>query len=101
MTARTRSRSASSLNGLSPRQLAVRTWNRMQAHDSMVWAAAIAFYALFATIPLLGLFLVVTVLQLPDLSGVARRPSGLGNLTVRQLEATLQSLFPPEAYILV
>ncbi len=50
----------------------------MQAHDSMIWAAAIAFYALFATIPLLGLFLVVTVLQLPDLSGAAGRPSALG-----------------------
>ena len=35
----------------------------------MTWAAAIAFYAMFATVPLLALFLVVTVLQLPDLSG--------------------------------
>jgi membrane protein len=101
MTARARSRLSSSLNGLSARQLASRTWDRMQAHDSMIWAAAIAFYALFATIPLLALFLVVTVLQLPDLSGAARGPSGLGDLTVQQLETTLKSLFPAEAYGLV
>ncbi len=101
MIARARLRWSSSLNGLSARQLAARTWDRMQAHDSMIWAAAIAFYALFATIPLLALFLVVTVLQLPDLSGAARRPSGLGALTVHQLETTLQSLFPAEAYVLV
>src|SRR4051812_24140321 len=98
MIARARSRLSSSLNGLSARQLASRTWGRMQAHDSMIWSAAIAFYALFATIPLLALFLVVTVLQLPALSGVARGPSGLGDLTVRQLETTLKSLFPAEAY---
>lgn len=67
----------------------------------MTWAAAIAFYALFATVPLLGLFLIVTVLKLPDLSGASGRATGLGNLTVDQLDATLSSLFPREAYTLV
>ena len=73
----------------------------MEGHDAMIWAAAIAFYALFATVPLLALFLVVTVLQLPDLSGAGGRTSGLGDLTVDELEATLKSLFPREAYVLV
>jgi len=73
----------------------------MEEHDAMTWAAAIAFYALFATVPLLGLFLIVTVLQLPDLSGASGRMTGLGNLTVDQLDATLSSLFPQEAYVLV
>jgi membrane protein len=73
----------------------------LEGHDAMIWAAAIAFYALFATVPLLALFLVVTVLQLPDLSGAGGRTSGLGNLTVDELEATLKSLFPREAYVLV
>ena len=90
-----------SLNGLSVRQLAVRAWTRMDEHDAMTWAAAIAFYALFATVPLLGIFLVVTVLQLPDLSGASGRPTGLGNLTVDQLEASLSSFLPREAYVLV
>ena len=101
MPARARPRWSLSLNGLSARQLAIQTWERMEGHDAMIWAAAIAFYALFATVPLLALFLVVTVLQLPDLSGAGGRTSGLGDLTVDQLEATLKSLFPSEAYVLV
>jgi uncharacterized BrkB/YihY/UPF0761 family membrane protein len=43
-----------SLDGLSARQLAVGTWRRMERHDAMIWASAIAFYALFATVPLLA-----------------------------------------------
>ena len=101
MTDRPRPRWSLSLNGLSARQLAIRTWKRMEEHDAMIWAAAIAFYALFATVPLLALFLVVTVLQLPDLSGAGGRTSGLGDLTVDQFEATLKSPFPSEAYVLV
>ena len=73
----------------------------MEEHDSMTWAAAIAFYALFATVPILALFLVVTLLQLPDLSGASGRTTGFGHLTVDQLEATLMTLFPHEAYVLV
>jgi membrane protein len=40
-------------------------------------------------------------LRLPDLSGAGRRTTGLGNLTTDQLEVTLRSLFPNEAYILI
>src|SRR3954466_6963337 len=98
---RPRPRLSLSLNGLSTRQLAYQTWKRMAGHDAMIWAAAIAFYALFATVPLLALFLVVTVLRLPDLTGAAGRTAGLGDLTVEQLDATLKSLFPHEAYVLV
>ena len=76
MTDRARPRLSLSLNGLSARQLVIRTWKRMEGHDAMIWAAAIAFYALFATVPSLALFLVVTVLQLPDLSGSGGRTSG-------------------------
>ncbi len=101
MTDRPRPRLSLSLNGLSASQLAVQTWKRMEGHDSMIWAAAIAFYALFATVPLLALFLVATVLHLPDLSGAGVQSSGLGDLTVDQLDATLKSLFPREAYVLI
>jgi membrane protein len=94
-------RFSASLNGLSAQQLAIQTWKRMDGHDTMIWAAAIAFYAMFATVPLLALFLVVTVLQLPDLTGAGVQTSGLGDLTVDQLDATLKSLFPREAYVLV
>jgi membrane protein len=101
MLNRLRPRLSLSLNGLSARRLAIQTWKRMEAHDAMIWASAIAFYALFATVPLLALFLVVTVLQLPDLTGAGGRTSGMGDLTVDELEATLKSLFPREAYVLV
>src|SRR4051794_36759495 len=73
----------------------------MERQDAMIWASAIAFYALFATVPLVALFLVVTVLRLPDLTGAGGRGPGLGDLTVDQLDATLRSLFPYEAYVLV
>ncbi len=94
-------RTAMSLGGLSLRQLAMGMWQRMEEHDSMTWAAAVAFYAMLATVPFLALVLVGVVLRLPDLSGTGRRTTGLGHLTVDQLEATLRSLFPNEAYILV
>jgi len=100
MPNRLRRRTPMSLGGLSVRQLAVGTWERMEEHDAMTWAAAVAFYAMLATVPFLALVLVVVVLRLPDLSG-AGRTTGLGNLTVDQLESTLRSLFPNEAYILV
>ena len=96
-----RPRTSMSLGGLSPRQLAVGIWKRMEEHDSMTWAAAVAFYAMLATVPFLAIVLVGVVLRLPDLSGAGRRAIGLGNLTVDQLDATLRSLFPNEAYVLV
>jgi membrane protein len=90
-----------SLGGLSLRQVAVEMWTRMEEHDAMTWAAAAAFYAMFATVPFLAIVLVVVVLRLPDLSGTGHRTTGLGNVTVDQLDATLRSLFPNEAYVLV
>jgi membrane protein len=89
------------LGGLTLRQVAVGVWNRMEEHDAMTWAAAAAFYAMLATVPFLALILVIVVLRLPDLSGAGRPMVGLGNLTVDQLDATLRSLFPNEAYVMV
>jgi membrane protein len=94
-------RTPMSLGGLSLRQVAVEMWTRMEEHDAMTWAAAAAFYAMFATVPFLAILLGVVVLRLPDLSGAGHRTTGLGNLTVDQLDATLRSLFPNEAYVLV
>ena len=88
------------LNGLSVRQLAVWVWKRMEEHDAMIWAAAIAFYALFATVPLLALFLVVTVLQLPDLSGAggADSPEWSGTVSASWSRGPV-SLYLQERYI--
>ncbi len=101
MPNRLRPRTTMSLGGLTLRQLAVGMWIRMQEHDAMTWAAAVGFYAMLATVPFLALVLVGVVLRLPDLSGTGSRTTGLGHLTVDQLEATLRSLFPNEAYVLV
>ena len=90
-----------SLGGLSLRQLVVGTWKRIQEHNAMTLAAAAAFYAMLATVPFLALVLVAVVLRLPDLSGAGRRTIGLGHLTAEQLDMTLRSLFPNEAYVLV
>jgi membrane protein len=90
-----------SLGGPRPWQIAVGVWKRLQDHDAMTVAAAVGFYAMLATVPFLALVLVVMVLRLPDLSGAGHRTIGLGNLTVEQLDSTLRSLFPNEAYILV
>ena len=89
------------LGGVSPRELAVGTWQRMMDHDAMTWAAAVAFYAMLSTVPFLALVLVIVVLRLPDLSAAGYHSAGLGNLTVEQLEAILRSVFPNEAYVLV
>jgi hypothetical protein len=43
MPNRLRPRLSLSLNGLSARGLAIRTWRRMEGHDAMIWASAIAF----------------------------------------------------------
>lgn len=96
-----RPRTTMSLGGLSLWQVAVGMWRRMEEHDSMTWAAAVAFYAMLATVPFLAIVLVGVVLRLPDLTGAGRRTTGLGHLTVDQLDATLKSLFPNEAYVLV
>ena len=101
MPSRLRPRTTMSLGGLSVRQIAMGMWKRMEEHDAMTWAAAVAFYAMLATVPFLAIVLVALVLGLPDLSGAGRRTTGLGHLTVDQLEATLRSLFPNEAYVLV
>jgi len=96
-----RSRAVMSLGRLSPLQVAAEMWIRMEEHDAMTWAAAVAFYAMLATVPFLALLLVAVVLRLPDLSRGGGSATGLGNLAVDQLEATLRSLFRNEAYVVV
>ena len=50
-----------------------------------------------ACVPFLGLLVTVLVLYLPDLSGLSGRRNE-GAITVTQLESTLRSIFPKEAY---
>lgn len=96
-----RLREALSLGGLSVRELAVRTWKKIVENEIMTRAAAVAFYAMLALVPFLGLILVLAVQLLPDMTGRSAKAAGIGHLTVDQLEATLRTMFPKEAFEVV
>jgi membrane protein len=86
------------LGGLSVRELAVRTWTKVDENEILTRAAAVAFYAMMALVPFLGVVLTITIGLLPDL----RSPSGtevgfFANMTVGELRETLRSFFPREA----
>jgi membrane protein len=93
-----RLREALTLGGLSVRELAIRTWRKMNENEIMTRAAAVAFYAMLALVPFLGLVITLTAQLLPDLTGKAENPTGIGHLTVREMESTLRALLPAEAY---
>jgi membrane protein len=91
-----RLKEALTLGGLSVRELATRTWKKMNENEILTRAAAVSFYAILAFIPFLGLTLTFVVQLLPDLTGLTHQETGIGNLTVNQLQSTLRQLFPPE-----
>ena len=68
-----RLRSALSLGGLSPRELAVRTWRASDEHEIQTRAAAVSFYAMLAMVPFIGVVLTLAVQLLPDLTGWASK----------------------------
>jgi membrane protein len=95
-----RLREAMTLGGLSPRELVARTWRTMNDHEVMTRASAVAFYAMLAAVPFLGIVVLLIVQLLPDLT----RPTGvrgLGDRTVAQLEAALGELFPNDVTTIV
>jgi membrane protein len=51
--------------GLTGRQVALRTWERINEHAILTRAAAIAFYAIAALIPFMGLLIALTAQWLP------------------------------------
>jgi membrane protein len=67
----------------------------------MTRAAAIAFYAMLATVPFLALILTLAVQQLPDLTSSGRPTAALGDMTVEQLDVTMNELLPQDAYVVV
>jgi len=87
-----------SLGGLSLRDLAVRTWKRIDQNELMTRAAAISFYSMLALVPFLALVLAITIDLLPDLQGPSGADAGIANMTVGELRHTLESLFPSDAY---
>jgi membrane protein len=96
-----RLREALSLGGLSVRELAHRTWTKINDHEILTRASAVAFYAMLALVPFLALILTLTAQLLPDITGRSGDALGVGNMTVDQLRETLRTAFPPEAYKVV
>jgi membrane protein len=96
-----RLKTALSLSGLSIRELAVRTWTKIDENEILTRAAGISFYALLAFIPFLALFLTLTVELLPDLTLRSRMTTQAGDRAVRELDTTLKTLFPSEAYTVI
>lgn len=81
------------------RKVLARTWARIEEHELFTRAAAVAFYALAALVPFLGLILLVVARLLPDLSGLYPGAAGLGvgDLTVEELREFVRATFPAEA----
>ncbi len=94
----TRIRSAFHLGGLTPRELAERTWKKINDNEILTRASAVAFYAMLALVPVLTIVLTLAVRALPDLTG---RQSDVGDQTVDQFRQTLTTMVPPEATELV
>jgi len=68
------------LGGLSVRELAIRTWDRINRHEILTRAAAIAFYGIAALVPFLAMVITLTAYLLPppvrqQMSGTSR-PTG-------------------------
>jgi len=98
-----RLREALRLGGLTVSELISRTWNKIFENEIMTRSAAIAFYAMLALVPFLGLVLTLAVQLLPDLTQGSGAPVDLssGHLTVEQLDSMLRASFPDEAYEVV
>ena len=92
----TRLKHALTLGGLSVRELTWRTYNASYENEIQTRAAGIAFYAMLALVPFIGLILFMAVQLLPDLTGSARI-GAIGDRTVSQFEVTLHDILPSEA----
>ncbi len=93
-----RLRSALRLGGLTPWQVIARTWKQMSDNEVMTRAAAIAFYAMLASVPFLALLLTLAVQFLPDVTPASDR---VGHAAMNEFQVTLNRLFPADAALVV
>lgn len=96
MHTKARLRQAFTLGGLSVRELVIRTYRGVIDNEIQTRAAGVAFYAMLALVPFIGLILFMAVQLLPDLTG---KPSvhRIGDETVSQFQATTAQILPREA----
>ena len=88
---------ALSLGGLSFRELVIRTYHAVDKNEIQTRAAGVAFYAMLALVPFIGLILFMAVQLLPDLTGRSTAGHEIGDRTVSQFEALLGQILPKEA----
>ncbi len=88
------------LGGLSVREVAVRTWKRMDEHEILTRAAAITFYAIAALVPFLALVITLTAYLLPPAIRLAAsgtsRPAGPADEIVAMLPGDAASVVVKE-----
>ena len=85
------------LGGLTPWELATRTYHAFMDNEVQTRAAGVAFYAMLALVPFIGLILFLAVQLLPDLTGHNNTAEKLGNETVAQFKETMAQFLPAEA----
>jgi membrane protein len=88
------------LGGLSVREVAMRTWDRINCHEILTRGAAITFYAIAALVPFLALVITLTAYLLPPpvrqaVSGTTQ-PSGPMDELLSVLPADAASLVARE-----
>ncbi len=89
-----RLKAALTLTGLPPRRVAERAWAQLNTNEIFTRAAAIAYYAMLATVPFLALLITMAVRLLPPEPLVGTDVSGRA---VGQFQATLSQALPAEA----
>jgi membrane protein len=89
--------SAMHMGGLTPREVAIRTWAKISEHEILTRAAAISFYAIAALVPFLALTITLTAWFLPL---IGSNPAAEGSAASTAL-APLHDLLPFDAASLV
>jgi membrane protein len=89
------------LGGLSPLELARRTWRKMGEHELITRASAAAYYSLTAFVPFLAVVITLAAHLAPDLSGRSGPAGAIGAMTVEQFRDALYRFLPREAYDVV
>ncbi len=85
------------LNGGTFRELLKRTIDHvLNQHEIFTRASAIAFAAMMAFVPFIALVGTICAYLLPDLSHPGA--TGIGNVSVADVEAALRTLFPGDSY---
>ena len=92
-----RLRHAINLGGLTPWELVTRTYRAFIDNEVQTRAAGVAFYAMLALVPFIGLILFLAIQLLPDLTGHNNTATKIGNETVNQFKETLAQFLPSEA----